>query len=372
MSIGRGATLASMTAVAPTRARSTRRPRRIMPRGARSVYGGGMNRTDRLLAILLEFQARRQLRAEDLAARFEVSVRTIYRDVGALTEGGVPIAALPGIGYQLLDGYFLPPLLFTADEAAALALGGGFVRDRVDTALRHTTNDALRKLEAVLPLHQRETVARRGRELIFPDRGATSDDAALAELRGAIQEHQVVRLLYHRPRSDGPETRDVEPVSLAYVDQAWHLTAYCRLRQAPRIFRLTRIDRFERLPERYEPGVRHAFRGQDTRSERPVNIRVRVDPPAERWLRERQPFAFTGEEQDAAGTIFSYAVRDEEELLGWLLSWGPAIEVLSPPGLRARLAQAARDLLSRYSDTIPNDRDDPAELPDRTVSGAYS
>ncbi len=331
-----------------------------------------MNRTDRLLAILLEFQGRRQLRAEDLAARFEVSVRTIYRDVGALTEGGVPIAALPGIGYQLLDGYFLPPLLFTADEAAALALGGGFVRDRVDTALRGMTNDALRKLEAVVPPDRREAVAQRGRELRFPDLGTSSDDAMLAELRGAIQERQVVRLLYHQPRRDGPETRDVEPVSLAYVDQTWHLTAYCRLRQAPRIFRLTRIDRFQRLLERYEPGARHTFHGPDERSERPVKIRVRDDAPAERWLRERQPFAFVGEEQDAAGTIFIYAVRDEEALLGWLLSWGPAIEVLSPPGLRMRLAQVARDLLSRYDDTMPNDRDDLVELPDRTVSGALS
>lgn len=331
-----------------------------------------MNRTDRLLAILLEFQGRRQLRAEELAARFEVSVRTIYRDVGALTEGGVPIAALPGIGYRLLDGYFLPPLLFTADEAAALALGGAFVRDRVDADLRRTTSDALRKLEAVLPPDRREAVAQRGRELRFPDLGAPSDDAMLATLRGAIQEHQVVRLLYHQPRRDRPEARDVEPVSLSYVDQAWHLTAYCRLRQAPRIFRLTRIDRFERLPERYEPGARHTFHRPDRRSERPVEVRVRVDAPAERWLRERQPFAFVGEEQGTAGTIFIYAVRDEEELLGWLLSWGPAIEVLSPPGLRTRLAQAARDTLSRYGETILDNRDIPAELPDRTVSGACS
>src|SRR5918998_5677893 len=95
-----------------------------------------MNRTDRLMAMLLEFQARREVRAEDLARRFEVSVRTVYRDVQALSEGGVPIAAMPGKGYRLLDGYFLPPLSFTGDEAALLALGGAFVRDRVDAGLR--------------------------------------------------------------------------------------------------------------------------------------------------------------------------------------------------------------------------------------------
>src|ERR671916_2248108 len=123
-----------------------------------------MNRTDRLMAMLLEFQARREVRAEDLARRFEVSVRTVYRDVQALSEGGVPIAALPGKGYRLLDGYFLPPLSFTADEAATLALGGGFVRDRVDAELRRAADEALRKLAAVLPAERWAEVGRRRRE----------------------------------------------------------------------------------------------------------------------------------------------------------------------------------------------------------------
>ena len=88
------------------------------------------------MGMLLQFQARRELLTEDLARRFEVSVRTVYRDVQALSAGGVPIASLPGKGYRLLDGYFLPPVTFTADEAAVLALGGRFVRDRVDAGLR--------------------------------------------------------------------------------------------------------------------------------------------------------------------------------------------------------------------------------------------
>ena len=95
-----------------------------------------MNRTDRLMGILLELQARGDLRAEDLAGTFEVSVRTIYRDVEALCETGVPIVATPGKGYRLMEGYFLPPLSFTADEAALLLLGGELVRDRVDRLLR--------------------------------------------------------------------------------------------------------------------------------------------------------------------------------------------------------------------------------------------
>src|SRR5205823_6186115 len=110
-----------------------------------------VNRTDRLMGILLELQARQELRAEDLAATFEVSVRTIYRDVEALCETGVPVIATPGKGYRLMEGYFLPPLTFTADEAALLALGGELVRDRVDPLLKQAAEEALRKLASVLP-----------------------------------------------------------------------------------------------------------------------------------------------------------------------------------------------------------------------------
>src|SRR5690349_23695534 len=84
---------------------------------------GIMNRTDRLLAIVLELQSAGRRRAEDLAATFETSKRTIYRDIQALSEAGVPLVAIPGQGYSLMEGYFLPPLTFSAGEAAMLLLG---------------------------------------------------------------------------------------------------------------------------------------------------------------------------------------------------------------------------------------------------------
>src|SRR5437016_3319778 len=103
-----------------------------------------------MLGILMELQRRRVVRAEDLAEHFEVSVRTIYRDVQAMCETGVPVVATPGRGYELMDGYFLPPLTFTGSEAALLALGGSFVRERVDAQLRREAEEALAKLEAAL------------------------------------------------------------------------------------------------------------------------------------------------------------------------------------------------------------------------------
>src|SRR5689334_9649551 len=104
-----------------------------------------MNRTDRMLAILLELQARRYTRGEDLARQFEVSVRTIYRDVLALCEAGVPVISSPGYGYSLAPGYFLPPLMLSADEAGVLLLGATFVAGHVDTPYRSAAEAAAKK-----------------------------------------------------------------------------------------------------------------------------------------------------------------------------------------------------------------------------------
>src|SRR5690606_8413234 len=82
-----------------------------------------VNKTDRMLAIVIELQRKGVLRAEDLAAKFETSVRTIYRDIQALSEAGVPVMGAPGVGYSLMEGYFLPPVSFTAEEAVALLIG---------------------------------------------------------------------------------------------------------------------------------------------------------------------------------------------------------------------------------------------------------
>src|SRR5436305_6125785 len=110
-----------------------------------------MNRTDRLLAIMLELQARRYTRAEDLAAQFEISVRTVYRDVLALCEAGVPVISTPGYGYTLAPGYFLPPVMLTPDEAGMLLLGAAFVAEQLDAPYSQAVDTARKKIEKLLP-----------------------------------------------------------------------------------------------------------------------------------------------------------------------------------------------------------------------------
>jgi predicted DNA-binding transcriptional regulator YafY len=306
------------------------------------------------MGILLELQARGVLRAEDLAQTFEVSVRTIYRDVEALCETGVPVVATPGKGYRLMEGYFLPPLSFTADEAALLLLGGELVRDRVDPVLREAAEAALRKLAGVLPPERRAEMEQRRQGLFFASLGAPADDRRLALARRATEERRVVRLVYHALRRARPDPRDVEPIRLVHIRDAWYLAAYCRLREGVRLFRLDRIDRLELLEERFAPGPRHATSVPIERdlTEHP-EVRVRFDREILRWIRERQPWVLLREEDERDGPIFVYALRDVPELLTWLLSWGRAVEVLSPDWVRARLAEEARAIADRHATILP-------------------
>ena len=308
-----------------------------------------MNRTDRLVAILLELQAKQTLRAEDLARHFEVSVRTVYRDLEALCETGVPLVATPGVGYKLMDGYFLPPLAFSAHEAALLVLGGELIKQRVDEELRPSAETALAKLQSVLPADRKATVDEWRRQVLFVSSHA-GDDPQLTRLRRAIHERRVVRLRYHAFRQPEPESRDVEPIQLLFMRERWHMGGYCRLRQGPRLFRLDRIQACSVLPDRFEIGERHVLPTyhEEWKSAAP-EVRVRFHQRVERWARERQPFTFSREEMDERGPIFVYAIRNEDDLVRWLLGWGASVEVLSPARVRARLATEALAMFSQHA-----------------------
>ena len=240
-----------------------------------------MNRLDRLFAITTYLQGRSRVRATDLADRFEVSKRTIYRDVAALSEAGVPIVSLPGEGYAIAEGFFLPPLVLTSAEATALVLGTRQLGEQATGRLAAAADQAVAKIAAVLT----DEARRRVDELTEVSRFLTParprldlDDPRLVTLRRAIRERRVVALRYHGRNRDEVTEREVEPRELAFTDGVWYLTGYCRLRQAERDFRLDRVAALDLLAETFVP------RRPAGDQRRPVEVRVRFAsvPPAGR------------------------------------------------------------------------------------------
>jgi predicted DNA-binding transcriptional regulator YafY len=213
-----------------------------------------MNRTDRLYALVEELRAvsPRPRSARWLARRFEVSARTIERDIGALQASGVPIWAEPGRtgGYVVDRAHTLPPVNLTAGEAVAMAvalhrLGG--------TPFASAVGAALRKLVAVMPAADVAEAHRlAGRVHLIGDGPATPVPAVVAD---AVTARRVLRLTY-ADRSGVASTRDVEPLGYLGNPRHWYLLAWCRLRDELRCFRTDRIVSVHPLSERVDRELR--------------------------------------------------------------------------------------------------------------------
>ena len=208
-----------------------------------------MNRTDRLYAIVEELRAvaPRPRSASWLAERFEVSRRTVERDVGALQQAGVPVWAEPGRtgGYCLDRARSLPPVNFSPDEAVAVAVALGSL---AGTPFAGGGSTALRKILAAMrddDAAAAHDLAARVHLLGTP----TGGPAVPALLADAISARRVLRLRY-TDRDGAASTRDVEPLGFVGSSTGWYLLAWCRLRDGIRAFRLDRVDRVTATAER--------------------------------------------------------------------------------------------------------------------------
>jgi len=187
-----------------------------------------VNRVDRLMGYLLLFQSRGLMRAQDFADQFEISERTVYRDIQALSEVGVPIMAMPGEGYRLMEGYYLPPISFTPDEARSLYLAISLMTGQTTSgSTQSAALSALEKIRAVLPtatLRQVEALEAITHFYSFPHTLLDFDDELFLTLQQAIYERQVVHLRYHARHTNQITERDVEPRELVNVEKTWMLT----------------------------------------------------------------------------------------------------------------------------------------------------
>lgn len=310
-----------------------------------------MKRADRLLAIVLELQARRQVRAEDLADFFEVSKRTIYRDMMALDESGVPILSLPGQGYSLVEGYFLPPLTFRSDEALMLILGSGVAAQNFDAQYRHAAQSASSKIVSVLPEALRQEVEYLQENIQFMAMTEFSTGDTLYLLRQALLERRTVRFRYHarlrEDQSSADSLREADPYALVHIAGTWMLAAYCHLRHDRRHFRLDRMDDVTLTTKTFErPRDFILRRGVDT--ERVMTVRALLDHEAARWAGEAPSYFQVTQEAQPDGVLLTFRVRQVSDVLNWLLGWGAHVRVIEPESLREMMAREAAALLQNH------------------------
>lgn len=315
-----------------------------------------MNKTDRMLAIVLELQRKGVVRAEDLAAVFETSVRTIYRDIQALSEAGVPVVGATGQGYSLMKGYFLPPVSFTAEEAVTLLIGTDFIEQRFDTEYGDRASAAGRKIEAVLPGEVRENASRIRQSVLLlntsKDRLQGQEKDYIGQLRRAILEQRKISFGYSKPRheDDGSHrsVRTAWPYGLVLNRGAWTLVAWCELRQEVRHFRLSRMLELTVLDQPFQPPAGFDFQAYQPEDDRNIIVRIRVDAAIADKVTESGNYYLENTEDRADGRHMTFRVRHPEDLLQWVLGWGAGAVVLEPEALRKLVREEAVRMLECY------------------------
>jgi predicted DNA-binding transcriptional regulator YafY len=309
-----------------------------------------------MLAILLELQRRSVVRAGDLADMFETSIRTIYRDIQALSEAGVPIAGAPGTGYSLMEGYFLPPVSFTMEEAVTLLIGTHFVEQKFETAYVRSAQSSRAKIEAVLPEDVRKDAARvqMSTKLVNPSDVSVNEfeQKWIELLRQAVLEQKKIRFQYSKkvPYADGTRqsSRTASPYGLVLVRGSWILVAHCELRQELRHFRLSRISALTVLEESFVRPEHFNLQEYQPPDDRNVHVRIFVQSRIVDRVRETGSFYLEELLEHKEGYIAHLRVRQPEELLQWVLGWGADVVVLEPESLRQRVREAAKQMLDHY------------------------
>jgi predicted DNA-binding transcriptional regulator YafY len=213
-----------------------------------------MRRADRLFKLVQLLRGRRLSTAAWLAEKMEVSARTVYRDVADLQAQGVPIDGEAGVGYRLVAGFDLPPLMFTTLEAQALVASVRIAQSRLDRALAMAAEDALGKIVGVLA-----PAARAAAEALPLYAAPWAADSASAERLGLLRDAASARRRIRFDYADAQgaaSSRTARPLGCYHWEAVWTLAAWCEQRAAFRSFRLDRMRTLDVLDEvfRDEPG----------------------------------------------------------------------------------------------------------------------
>ncbi|AEA45735.1 helix-turn-helix transcriptional regulator [Fluviicola taffensis] len=209
-------------------------------------------RLSRLTAILTQLQTKRILTAAELANKFSVSKRTIYRDIRALEQSGIPILTEEGKGYSLMEGYNVPPVMFTEAQANALITAEQWVLQNKDISFIKEYTEAIEKIKAVLKYNIQEKANFLSERTRFDQNTyQESNSNHLSDLQFALTNFRLTKIEYTNEKNE-TTTRLIEPFALLSTEN-WLLVAYCLLRREFRFFRLDRIRKLEILTDQFEP-----------------------------------------------------------------------------------------------------------------------
>lgn len=210
-----------------------------------------MSRLTRLTSILLHLQSRRVISSVELAEKFGISQRTVYRDIKALEEAGVPVIGEAGSGYCLVDDYRIPPVMFTEQELNSLLTAHQLINKQSDKSLQKNFEDLVVKIKALLKHSTKEKLETLENRVLIYGKKQDSKTDFLSSIQSAIINLHVIKIQYHTIYSNEINDRLVEPLAVYFTKENWIMIAYCRLRKDIREFRVDRILKLNNTNENF-------------------------------------------------------------------------------------------------------------------------
>lgn len=302
-------------------------------------------RFDRIVAILIQLQSKKIVKAQELADRFEVSLRTIYRDIRTLEASGVPIYSEAGVGYALMEGYRLPPVMFSREEASSFIAAEKLMQKFTDVTLGNHYASAMYKLKAVLRSDDKDWVSNiesnvlmQSSEKLFNDKSPNT----LAILFESIAEKTQVVLSYETFNSDQITERKIEPVGVFHDNNNWYMLGYCHLRKDYRQFRTDRIHGIKKteIPFSIEHDVLETYLDK-SKNIPTTKIRILVDKKIVKYLAyERKYHGFVSEQEIDGKIEMTFMSRDTlEGFSRWYMMFGDYATIIEPASLKTRILE---------------------------------
>ncbi len=316
-----------------------------------------MNRIDRLTAILIHLQTKRIVKAEEISDRYEISLRTVYRDVKALMEAGVPIGSEAGKGYFIVDGYHLPPVMFNQQEASALLTAGKLVEKMTDDSIRKAYESALLKIKAVLNNAEKDHLENLQSSIAvfrLPDFRPDFPNEYMADIQKAVSKKNVLTIEYFSNNKQERTTRVVEPIGVVYYSGRWHLIAWCRLRNGYRDFRIDMIQTLKNAGDIFDPRSHYTlqeyFNSLMKAHEDMTKVVVVFQKSVLQFAKNaRYYYGFVSEEDLGEKLRMTFLIANQRSFCRWLLMFGNTVEIENSDTLREHMEDLVEELALHYA-----------------------
>jgi predicted DNA-binding transcriptional regulator YafY len=315
-----------------------------------------MNRIDRLTAMLIHLQSKRVVRAEEMADRFEMSLRTVYRDVKALMEAGVPIGSEAGKGYFIVDGYHLPPVMFNQEEASAMLTAGKLVDKMTDDSIRKPYESALLKIKSVLNSSEKDHLENLQSAIAvfrLPDQQPDFPNEFMADIQKAISKKNILAIDYFSNKNQEHTTRAVEPIGVVYYSGHWHLIAWCRLRNGYRDFRIDLIQSLKNSGEVFDSRnlytLQQYFNSLMKEHQDMTKVVVSFDRSVWAYTKSaRFYYGYVSGEDVGEKCRMTFLISNLKSFCRWLLMFGASVEIESPESLGETMEEMVNELTVHY------------------------